>query len=311
MCYSAKARQEYRQYCREFGGTLSIEDYLRLFWERKEKGSPYRVPKAMEDAFLRDDSSEVAEIQLLIQEYRREEASRTEQELFAQTKRLNDAIRSLANKSTKKAENDKRIATGKIEKAKLKIADLRRSEPRDRDARIFPGNYSTVIASENGRRFVAPMRYQCRPAGKPSFNDTKFPGTYNARRDSLGSYWKGLFGYSHALMIVDSFYENVTGADGKNRVLQFTPKDGSRMLVACLWSRWVDPAGQAPDLLSFAAITDDPEPEVAAAGHDRTIINLKPEYVDSWLNPDPSRLEALHEIFEDKPHPYYEHREAA
>ena len=39
-------------------------------------------------------------------------------------------------------------------------------------------------------------------------------------------------------------------------------------------------------LLSFAAITDEPEHEVAAAGHDRTIINIKPEHVDAWLNPE-------------------------
>jgi hypothetical protein len=37
-------------------------------------------------------------------------------------------------------------------------------------------------------------------------------------------------------------------------------------------------------LLSLAAITDDPELVVCAAGHDRTIINIKPEQVDAWLN---------------------------
>lgn len=62
---------------------------------------------------------------------------------------------------------------------------------------------------------------------------------------------------------------------------------------------------------AFAAITDEPEPEVAAVGHDRTIINIKPEYVDAWLNPDPSNLGALYAIFDDKRHPFYEHRLAA
>ena len=50
---------------------------------------------------------------------------------------------------------------------------------------------------------------------------------------------------------------------------------------------------------------------MAAQGHDRTIINIKPEHVDAWLNPDPSNLEALYAIFEDKQHPYYEFQEAA
>ena len=45
---------------------------------------------------------------------------------------------------------------------------------------------------------------------------------------------------------------------------------------------------------------------MAAQGHDRTIINIKPEYVDAWLNPDPNNLDALFAIFDDKRHPYYE-----
>ena len=83
------------------------------------------------------------------------------------------------------------------------------------------------------------------------------------------------------------------------------------MLVACLWSHWTDPKGKEPDLLSFAAITDEPEPEVAAAGHDRTIINIKPEHIDAWLDPEASDLATMQAIFDDKQHPYYEHRKAA
>ncbi len=51
--------------------------------------------------------------------------------------------------------------------------------------------------------------------------------------------------------------------------------------------------------------------KVAAAGYDRTIINIKPEHVDAWLNPSPSDLGALYAIFDDKRHPFYEHRLAA
>lgn len=312
MCYSAQARQDFRKYQRETGGTLDIEAFIRLFWNRKEKGSPYRVPKAMEDAFLRDDSRETAEIRELILAYRVDEVTRVEQEMFAQMQRLNTAERNLQHKVTKKAETDKRVATNKIETAKAKLADLRRTESLPRDSRIFPGSYSTVLASEGGRRIVAPMRYQCRPCGKPASYDKQYSASYNARRDNLtGGFWGGTIGHSHAIMIVDTFYENVTGPDGKNRVLQFTPRDGGPMYVACLWSRWTDPKGIEPELLSFAAITDEPEPEVAAAGHDRTIINIKPEHIDAWLNPDPANLDALHAIFDDKLHPYYEHREAA
>ena len=81
------------------------------------------------------------------------------------------------------------------------------------------------------------------------------------------------------------------------------------MLVACLWSAWRGP-GEA-DLLSFAAITDEPPTEIAAAGHDRCIIPIKPEHLDAWLNPDRSDLDALQRILDDRERPYYEHRLAA
>jgi len=133
----------------------------------------------------------------------------------------------------------------------------------------------------------------------------------NARRDNLEGFWGGLFGHSHGVMVAERFYKNVEGPDGRNRVLEFVPRTAEPMLIACLWSHWRDPTGVEPDLLSFAAITDEPEPEVAAAGHDRTIINIKPEHLDAWLNPDPTNLAALYAIFDDKRHPFYEFREAA
>jgi putative SOS response-associated peptidase YedK len=152
------------------------------------------------------------------------------------------------------------------------------------------------------------MRYQCRPAGKPEFYDTKYPGTYNARRDNLEGFWKGQFGHTHGITIARKFYENVD-RDGKNAILEFTPNGLDDMIVACLYSRWVGADGE--ELLSFAAITDEPPPEVAAAGHDRCIIPIKAGHMDAWLNPDPANLAALYAILDDRERPYYDHRLAA
>ena len=120
--------------------------------------------------------------------------------------------------------------------------------------------------------------------------------------------------------MVNAFYENVSRhrAEGRelgvdeaeeNVVLEFKPSPTQDMLVACLWSHWDGPG--EPDLLSFAAITDKPPAEVAAAGHDRCIIPIKPENIDAWLNPDPANLAALYAILDDRERPYYEHRMAA
>jgi putative SOS response-associated peptidase YedK len=83
------------------------------------------------------------------------------------------------------------------------------------------------------------------------------------------------------------------------------------MLVACLWSHSKGTQPDEPDLFSFAAITDEPPPEIAAAGHDRCIIPIRPEHLEAWLNPDRSNPAAQQAILDDRARPYYEHRLAA
>lgn len=313
MCYSSQIEAEYKKYLREFGAKLTLREYVRLYWERRDT-KKVRIPRAIDLDFLRGDAhtDDGKEIQRLIREYDAEQITKLEQDLFKQKKRLADAERALQTKTTKKAQEDQRIATDKIEWAKGKLAALKRTEPAGEDWRIFPGWYCHVMVSEGGQRVVRPMRYQCRPTGKPAFYDTKFPGTYNARRDNLEKFWKGLFGVSHGIMVADAFYENVERHDqaGKpyNEVLEFKPRGMGTMLVACPWSHWKE---GDDELLSFAAITDEPQPEVAAAGHDRCIIPIKPENIDAWLNPEPGNLDAMYAILDDRERPYYEHRLAA
>jgi putative SOS response-associated peptidase YedK len=307
MCYSAQIIDQYRKFVRVWGAHLSLRDYMRVFWERRENPR-VKIPKAMEALFAEPTTEEEREIKALIDRFNADEMARVEQELFKQRKRLADAERTLATKPTKAATESKRIATGKVEWCLGRLADIRRPELQPKDSRIFPGWYAPVMVSEAGRRVIKPMRYQCRPAGKPAFYDTKYPGTYNARRDSLEGFWKGLYGFSHGILAVSRFYENVD-RDGKNVVLEFNPQDGQEMWVACLWSRWTGPNGE--ELLSFAAITDEPPPEVAAAGHDRCIVPIKAANVDAWLNPRPGDLAAMHAILDDRERHYYEHRLAA
>lgn len=319
MCFSAQAWQDYRRYVREYGAGIDIWEYVKLYGGRQD-GSKAKIPKAMDASFSDPQGEEESKIRAMINEFNAQQASKLEQDLFKQRKRLADAERTLQTKTTKAATESKRIAMDKIDWTLAKLADLRRSEIKPKDSRIFPGIYAPIMVMENGRRVVKPMRYQCRPAGKPPFYDIKYPGTYNARRDNLEGFWKGLFGYSHGIMVVNAFYENVSrhamehrelapGEKEENVVLEFKPTPTQDMLVACLWSRWKGKGED--DLLSFAAITDEPPAEVAAAGHDRCIIPIKPENIDAWLNPDPASLTALHSILEDRQRPYYEHRMAA
>ncbi|MBB1061805.1 SOS response-associated peptidase family protein [Marilutibacter spongiae] len=309
MCYSALVKAEFTRFVREYGAIMDIETYVKTYWgdDGRPVGRRPKVPRAAERDILEHGPPEVAE---LIRQWDAAEVDDLTRELFNQRKRVADGERALQAKATKKAADDVRIGTNKVNAARRRL-DTIAGKASEQDHRIYPGVYCPVLVIEDGKRQVKLMRYQCRPAGKPSFYDRKFPGTYNARRDNLEGFWKGQFGYSHGIMVADRFYENVEGPDGTNQVLEFEPRTGEPMLVACLWSHWTDPMGKEPDLLSFAAITDEPEPEVAAAGHDRTIINIKPEHLDAWLQPDPADLAALYAIFDDKRHPFYEHRLAA
>ena len=317
MCYSAQIRADYTKFVRRYGATIDIKDFYRLYWLRQQDGKA-KVPRALDAAFLGDPAT--AELHPLIHAHASAEATRLEQELFAQRTRLAKAERILAGaKPTKKAADDQRIAASKIVRAQARLAELKRP-PGDDDARIYPGYYAPVMVVERGERVIKPMRYQCRPCGKPADYDRKYPGTYNARRDNLEGFWRDQFGHTHGVAVLTAFHEHVPRhaaegrslAPGENEstvVLEFRPDPPQDMLVACLWSHWTGPDGE--ELLSFAAITDDPPPEVAAAGHDRCIIPIKPEHLDTWLNPDPSNLAAQYAILDDRERPYYGHRMAA
>lgn len=319
MCYSAMVWADYRRYVKQYGADISIKDFVKLAERRIRDRNTW--PKGMVDAFAKASTPAEREVKALLDQYTAQEATKLQELIFVQRKRLADAERVLAGpKPTKKASEDKRISTNKVEQALARLADLQRVEPKERDSRIFPGHYCPVMVWEDGRRVVKPMRYQCRPAGKPAFYDTKYPGTYNARRDNLEGFWKGQFGRTHGLMVVTSFFENVQrnraegralaeGEQPENLVLRFDPAGGQLMLVACLWSRWIGADGE--ELLSFAAITDEPPPEVSAAGHDRCIVPIKAEHIDAWLNPAGAALADLYAILEDRERPYYEHKLAA
>jgi hypothetical protein len=103
--------------------------------------------------------------------------------LFAQRKRLADAERTLKTKQTKKALEDQRIATAKIEWHVEKLADFKRTDLNVEDQRIFPFWFAPVIVQEGDRRWIRPMRYHCRPGGKPASIDRKdkfIAGRYKA-----------------------------------------------------------------------------------------------------------------------------------
>ncbi|MFN4160752.1 MAG: SOS response-associated peptidase family protein [Stenotrophomonas sp.] len=318
MCYSAQIRADYTKLVREYGAMMSLDEFAQLYAHDAGKQRP-KTPKAMDDGFAGARTAQGQDIVAKIQQWHAEEMQTLDQEIRLQSARLSAAEDALATRPTQKARNEARIAGNRVERAQARLDDLRRSGLLPRDSRIFPGVYAPVILSEHGQRVIKPMRYQCRLPDKPARNDTLYPGTYNARRDSLESYWKSAFGHRHGVVVVQSFYEHVPrhaleqralapGEKPGNVILEFRPQPPRDLLIACLWSEWEGPEGR---LLSFAAITDEPPRDVAAAGHDRCIVPIRPEYLDAWLNPDPQDLAALYRILDDRDPVDLAHTEAA
>ena len=298
MCYSALVLADLRKLERRFDAAIDVAAYDALV-DTRLQARRVRIPKAMDDALVALDGPAAGKVRA----WRAQQTEDLLRQLAEQEARLQRAREKLAVRETKAALNDVRVATNKIAQFNSRLQDLAREEPKPRDARIWPGDYCSV-ALVDGDRLLRPMRYQCRMPGWTAETERQCPGTYNARRDNLETSWKRLFGRQHALMVVERFYESVD-RDGKAVELEFVPRTREPMLVPCLWSY-----DERDRLYSFAAITDDPEPEVAAAGHDRTILDLKPEHVEAWLNPG-GDLKRMQAIFDDRRHPYYEHREVA
>lgn len=265
MCYSAECWAKYDTYVRQFGADVDIKAFWALYLNREERyrarqrlSDGTKIPKGMDLNFMRPGTELERKIQDLIAEWNGRKLIESEAELANQQARLAAAEAKLDVKETKAALNEQRIASNKIKQMQRWIEDAKRTRHDPvRDDRIFPDWYAPVLIIENGKKVVRPMRYHCRPAGMDaSIDRTKsgqISGTYNARRDNLTRFWRQQFGQTHALMLAETFYENVDDGRGGSKEIQFRPRTGETMYIACLYSHWTDPKGEEPELWSDLA----------------------------------------------------------
>jgi len=321
MCYSAKIAADYKAYVRKYGAKVDYEAFRKMLGFRLAD-TRIIIPKGVLDAFKSSDmdTADAQACRDLVIQIAKADATRWEQQLFEQKTRFNEAEKKLAVKETKSALESRRISGDKIQQAQRKLEDLQRTEAKEIDQRIYPGSFCPVlIHDEAGQSWVRPMRYLLRPPGFPASFDRQYPGCYNARRDSLSGFWKNTFGKHHAIVVAEAFFEHVDlhrlegrklgeGEEAQDVVLRFAPNDGRLMEAACLWAHW---EGKEGTLDSFAAITDEPPPEVSIAGHDRCIVPLTHTVIADWLNA-PAQSPAYYDgLLDQRERPYYAHLMAA
>lgn len=313
------ARADLAAVLREYDAVLDGDTFERLFWERvNNPRAGIRFPLAIDRYFLKPRNDSEVRVKAAIDAYREIKIPEWEAEIFKQRKRYADAERALKVKHTKKAEADLGISSRKVEQLKGWLDGTKTFENKPDDVVVHAMNYGPVIIQTDQGRKLTAMRYHCRLAGKPASIDRQLPGLYNARLDSLEKWWAPVFGVKHALFVITGFRENVKrhdmeqrelrpGEEPENVVLEFKPRDPQDMLVPCVWDRWQ----QGNELLnSFALITDDPPPEVAAAGHDRCPINLTRAAANTWLDASSHTRFQLNEVLSQRERPYYEHSQA-
>lgn len=318
MCFSASVETDIKRYRTAFGVRTDMIPVKEIF-ERRARGEKIEIPRAFEANFDHPQSAEEKKIELLIEKYRTHQQAELEAKLFEQKKKLADAERKLQAKPTKTAANAKATAERQSERLRARMARLR-GEASEADSRVYAFQWAPLILWEGGERKIELQRYHLRPPGMKEEFDRKYPGCYNARRDSLTGFWRKEFGRKHGVLVIKGFYENVkkhdyerrplrAGEAEQNMVLEFRPEGHEHMFVPCIWDEWKDQDGKV--MRSFALITDEPPPEVAATGHDRCPIFLKQENIDAWLQPAGKSDGELFAILDDRMRPKYRHALAA
>lgn len=173
--------------------------------------------------------------------------------------------------------------------------------------RVFPNFYAPVIIKDGKEELIRLMRYHLCPKNGKELNAFQY-NLFNARRDKLleSRTWKPVFGKKHAIFPFLRFYESVEGKNGEAKIIYFEPRDQDIMWSAAIYEE----SKIAPGLIrSFAAITDEPPPEVSAAGHDRCPVFLSEDKFERWLEPQESPLELV-ELLTSVVPAYFEHTAA-
>lgn len=211
--------------------------------------------------------------------------------------------------------------------------------------RFFPHSLAPIFfVDAKGKVQVESAIYS---AWLPPGMDPHKYSSYNARRDNLqSSFWKSAFGHHHGFMILAGFSEWVTVKDlllagvisigevkaefeaqaearkqkileaGKkyaatktekldprfrNIIIDFIPDQQTDIYVPVIFN-------EVGGMKAFAMVTDDPLPEVASAGHDRTPIMLTLKAISDWIHPEGKTVKELDAILDQRAPVHFKHQ---
>lgn len=311
MCYSAQVYAEYQSVMRNYGGAISWPEFLELVRMRDsamvmDNGMAIKVPDELIAGLIAEGGTAAKEIELYQRRWKVAERRVLEQAVQDAGTEFLDAEEKFKAKQTKTNQKSFDTKQRKLAKAKLTLENA--SKPPGNSYRIYPSYWAPIVIEEAGKRLIVPARYRILPR-----TGVEVPNNYNvfnSRRDSLQSArnWKPLFGKQHALFPFQYFYEWVE-RDGKSVEIKFNPDGHNGMHAASLYEIYKHP--NLGDIRSFSMVTDEPPPEVAAAGHDRCPVFISFKKIEEWLKPAGQTLQQLDELLDHKERAYYSHALAA
>lgn len=307
MCYSAMVRSDLSKLARQMGASIDTEAFVRLYAMR-EKNINLKIPLGMAAYFLEEGASAGRSIMNSIKAYNLLEDARRKQELTEIETEILEIESRLKIKVTKTQQKALEVKSRKRDKILAKVVgEVEETEAKDA-YRIYPFYFAPVVKLEKNARIITPMRYRILPRTGNEI-PTKY-NVFNARRDSLfkAATWKQTFGKYHAIFPFLKFYEWVEQGGDKVEV-SFSPDGYNGMWAASLFEEYKD--SNLGLIRSFAMVTDEPPPEVAAAGHDRCPVFLKESLLDEWLRPEIKQPEDLERLLDFKEPTHFSHLKAA
>lgn len=160
------------------------------------------------------------------------------------------------------------------------------------DRLILPYTKAPVLIHHENLPILTAMKFSLVPSWSKE-PKVKF-ATHNARLETIDEKptWKTVFVRKHCLVPMTDFIEPIYEGEYAGNMVSFFAKEGTIIFAAGVWDEWVNKeTGEV--VQSFAIITADPPPFVAAVGHERSPVFLEAKPGLQWLENEggaPQRL---------------------
>src|SRR5580658_243577 len=128
MCFSARVRQNLKHLSRRYAAEVDWAAFEDLY-RRRAEGEDIKASRDLQRNFQHPETDTERRTAEYIAQYLKAKKAEWENEIFVQRRRLAAAEESLAKRETKKAREDLRIGTKKVQTFLDRLADLRRTEP--------------------------------------------------------------------------------------------------------------------------------------------------------------------------------------